>query len=170
MIGQFLLVVLSILPASDAIIAKAGFWKVKGGGVGVTCIHAALLPNRKLLCIERPHTDPYPILNPNTGGWTSTETDLSQDPLNPIILKDLTSNAFCAGHAQAADGGIWVFGGDRQNSTDNGAFFLAPGIDSRRKYIPKGIYSSTFTTSNQTTGFWENERYDHLRHDHESQL
>jgi hypothetical protein len=29
-----------------------------GGGVGVACIHNALLPNNKLLCFERPHIAP----------------------------------------------------------------------------------------------------------------
>ncbi|KAJ3105513.1 hypothetical protein HDU97_007992 [Phlyctochytrium planicorne] len=123
---------------ANAIVSGKGSWKVKPGKTGSLCIHSLLLPNSKLVCVERPHQIPYPTLNPETGGWTSTMMDLTEPELKPVILKDLKTNAFCAGHAQAADGSVWVIGGDRQNSTDNADFNLLPGIDGRRKLVPPG--------------------------------
>jgi hypothetical protein len=34
------------------------FTSTLGGGSGAICIHIALLPNNKLLCVERPHISP----------------------------------------------------------------------------------------------------------------
>ncbi|KAI8850645.1 hypothetical protein BC829DRAFT_415820 [Chytridium lagenaria] len=122
-------------------------WKY-GISVG---IHAALLPDNKLLCIERPHTQPYPLLNPNTGGFTSTLTDLTSETLTPLILRDLQTNPFCAGHSQASDGGIWVFGGDRQPSNDSTiGFTLQSGIFGRRKFM--GMWENEDVHGNMTGG------------------
>ncbi|KAJ3105517.1 hypothetical protein HDU97_007996 [Phlyctochytrium planicorne] len=130
---------------ANALITGKGEWTVKAGGTGSTCIHSSLLPGNKLLCIERPHTAPYNLFNPNTGGFTSTLTDLNSDTLTPTILKDLYSNPFCAGHSQAADGGIWVMGGDPQASSDPQiGLDLQPGNFGRRKF-------------DVNTGTWENE-------------
>jgi hypothetical protein len=75
-------------------------------------------------------------LNPNTNGRTATEIDLSQDPLIPIVNGPAT-NAFCAGHSQAADGSVWVIGGDAQDSNNtDGSTFMLDGRDDIRKYIP----------------------------------
>ncbi|KAJ3215608.1 hypothetical protein HDU67_000206 [Dinochytrium kinnereticum] len=131
----------------SAIISGRGTWAIKGGNTGSVCIHSALLPDSKLLCIERPHTSPYNLFNPLTSGYTSTLTDLTSENLQPQILRDLYSNPFCAGHSQAADGGVWVFGGDRQPSNDSNInFYLQPGIFGRRKFMPSG-----------SSGVWENE-------------
>ncbi|KAI8850644.1 hypothetical protein BC829DRAFT_431720 [Chytridium lagenaria] len=139
---------ISIPSSTLAIISGQGSWAIKGGNTGSVCIHAALLPDSKLLCVERPHTQPYNLLNPNTGGYTSTVTDLKPESLTPQVLTDLYSNPFCAGHSQAADGGIWMFGGDRQPSNDSTiGFFLQPGIFGRRKFVPEV----------GGTGKWENE-------------
>ncbi|KAJ3027861.1 UNVERIFIED_CONTAM: hypothetical protein HDU68_002950 [Siphonaria sp. JEL0065] len=75
-------------------------------------------------------------------------------------------NAFCAGHSQAADGGVHVVGGDRQMSTtthdaskddpfeavaDN-ATFLWNGIDRIRKFTPStGVWDESVQ---MTTARW----------------
>ncbi|KAI9346264.1 hypothetical protein BDR26DRAFT_128390 [Obelidium mucronatum] len=123
-------------------------WRVMDGITGSFCLHNALLPGNKLLCIERPHTHPYPWINPNTMGATSVliSIDSNAGSIN-YTLNPHTYNAFCAGHSQAADGSIFVVGGDKQSSTtthdaskqeDPSATdiksFLFNGIDRIRKY------------------------------------
>ncbi|KAI8613807.1 hypothetical protein BC830DRAFT_1169954 [Chytriomyces sp. MP71] len=96
----------------------AGTWEVMSGQTGSLCIHSLLLPGNKLSCIERPHTSPYPFINPLTNGTTSTLVDISlKDNSISFTLNHIKTNAFCAGHAQMADGGVYVIGGDRQSST-----------------------------------------------------
>lgn len=51
-----------------------GKWEASGVS-GVVCIHTALLPDSKLLCMERPHQSPYQP-NSNTGGFLSSQIDL----------------------------------------------------------------------------------------------
>ncbi|KAJ3094579.1 hypothetical protein HDU96_001564 [Phlyctochytrium bullatum] len=151
MLSLHTLVALTALAAAAPVLAftGTGTWSVKNGDTGSVCIHSALLPNSRLLCIERPHTKPYNELNPRTGGFTSTITDLTADTLTPVILRDLATNPFCAGHSQAADGGVWVFGGDRQPSNDSTInFFLQPGIWGKRKLV----YDPA-----SNAGVWENE-------------
>ncbi|KAJ3215611.1 hypothetical protein HDU67_000209 [Dinochytrium kinnereticum] len=90
------------------------------------------------------------MLNPETGGFTSTLLDLTKDTLTPTILRDLTTNPFCAGHAQAADGSVWLFGGDRQNSSNPEiGFNLENGIEGRRRLVP--------TSGGDGIPKWENE-------------
>ncbi|KAJ3105518.1 hypothetical protein HDU97_007997 [Phlyctochytrium planicorne] len=113
--------------------------------VAIELVAYSSLPLSHLNLSPQPPHDEYNLLNPNTGGYTSTLTDLNSDTLTPTILKDLYSNPFCAGHSQAADGGIWVMGGDRQPSNDSTiGFYLQPGIFGRRKF-------------DVNTGTWENE-------------
>ncbi|KAI9359239.1 hypothetical protein DFJ73DRAFT_817500 [Zopfochytrium polystomum] len=114
--------------------AQNGTWRVLqgldqfGGGSGSLCIHSLLLPNNRL----------YPILNPNTGGMTATEIDLNQEPLQAVVNGPST-NAFCAGHAQAANGQVWMIGGDAQLSNfTNGTTFLWDGLSKIRTYNPVG--------------------------------
>jgi hypothetical protein len=81
-----------------------GNWDLIGTS-GVVCIHSMLLPNSKLLCMERPHMPPYSI-NSQTNGNTVVEIDLLGDAeidrpwqavwhQRPTIL-----NTFCAGVRQ----------------------------------------------------------------------
>jgi hypothetical protein len=78
-----------------------GSWDVIGTS-GVVCIHAMLLPNSKLLCMERPHMPPYQI-NTQTGGNTVTEIDLKGgsdvDGLWKAVSQQKSTiyNTFCAG-------------------------------------------------------------------------
>ncbi|KAJ3027859.1 UNVERIFIED_CONTAM: hypothetical protein HDU68_002948 [Siphonaria sp. JEL0065] len=125
-------------------------WRILEGITGSFCLHNALLPGNKLMCIERPHTHPYPFINPNTNGTTAVliSIDTNKGSIS-YALNSIQYNAFCAGHSQAADGGIHVVGGDRQMSStthdastqadpsveDNGTF-LRNGIDRIRKYTP----------------------------------
>ncbi|KAI9346263.1 hypothetical protein BDR26DRAFT_128214 [Obelidium mucronatum] len=126
-------------------------WRVLNGITGSFCLHNALLPGNKLMCIERPHTSPYPFINPNTNGTTSVLISIEPDAgFISYVLNPITYNAFCAGHSQAADGGIHVVGGDRQMSTPthdaskqvdpsvtDSQSFLFNGIDRIRKYTPE---------------------------------
>ncbi|KAJ3099991.1 hypothetical protein HDU96_010490 [Phlyctochytrium bullatum] len=151
-----LVTVAVIVRPATAIVEGSGTWTVKEGNTGVVCIHNALLPDSKLLCIARPHTKPYPLINNLTGGWTSTLTDLKADVLRPIPLKSLQSNPFCAGHSQAADGSIWVMGGDRQPSSDTATNFnLVPGINGKRRFVPPGVQPGS--EGPEGVGLWENE-------------
>ncbi|KAJ3118920.1 hypothetical protein HDU96_006571 [Phlyctochytrium bullatum] len=98
----------------------------------------------------------YPLLNENTGGYTSTISDLKPDTLQPVVLKSLLTNPFCAGHSQAADGSIWMFGGDRQPSNDSSTgFFLYPGIWGRRRFVPPQVAGGE--AGAEGLGVWENE-------------
>ncbi|KAI9350614.1 hypothetical protein DFJ73DRAFT_383784 [Zopfochytrium polystomum] len=159
-------------PGVDAAASAVG-WRVMNapdgteGKTGSMCIHNLLLPNDKLMCIERPHTHPFPFINPNTNGVTSVI--ISIDPNagtisyapNPVVY-----NAFCAGHSQAADGNVFVVGGDRQASstlqddsnnvanysqTDTGTF-LFNGIDRIRKFdLATSMWDETYQ---MTTARW----------------
>ncbi|KAJ3115953.1 hypothetical protein HK100_001196 [Physocladia obscura] len=101
----------------NAAAAQSG-WRVLSGVTGSFCVHNALLPNNTLMCIERPHTHPYPWINNYTNGETSTIITVDPDAgAISYVVNPLKYNAFCAGHSQAADGGIHVIGGDRQSSS-----------------------------------------------------
>ena len=90
--------ILSILASNS----EMGMWDVAGSSA-VVCIHTALLPNSKLLCMERPHMPPYPI-NALSSGMTAVEIDLkgrsssfdspwlASNQIRPTIY-----NTFCAG-------------------------------------------------------------------------
>lgn len=78
-----------------------GNWDIIGTS-GVVCIHTMLMPNSKLLCMERPHMPPYSI-NLQTGGNTVTEIDLKGGAAVDASWKTLWQqkptiyNTFCAG-------------------------------------------------------------------------
>ncbi|KAJ3236287.1 hypothetical protein HDU81_010964 [Chytriomyces hyalinus] len=145
----------------------AGTWTTLAGSTGSLCIHSILLPDNQIMCIERPHTKPYPWLNPNTKGITSTVVQLDTEKGEiSFQTAPLKYNAFCAGHSQGADGIIHVIGGDHsasttlmdassnwplQNKTDAGTF-LYDGINKIRTFDPK---TKTWDESNDmTTGRW----------------
>jgi hypothetical protein len=81
-----------------------GSWDVIGTS-GVVCIHTMLLPNSKLLCMERPHMPPYSI-NSQTNGNTVVEIDLKGgQPIDGSWQaiwqqKPTIYNTFCAGVSQ----------------------------------------------------------------------
>ncbi|KAI9346266.1 hypothetical protein BDR26DRAFT_916681 [Obelidium mucronatum] len=119
------------------------------------------------MCIERPHTHPYPWLNPNTKGITVSviSIDANAGSIDFHTKSPVKYNAFCGGHSQAADGGIYVVGGDRQISTTthdaskqedvslaNNATFLFNGIDRIRKFSPAtGVWDESVQ---MTTARW----------------
>ncbi|ORY33599.1 hypothetical protein BCR33DRAFT_702597 [Rhizoclosmatium globosum] len=154
--------------------ASAPGWRIMNGITGSFCVHNALLPGNRLMCIERPHTHPYPYLNPNTNGRTSVIIQIDPDAgtIDPKV-NALSYNAFCAGHSQGANGEIWVVGGDRQFSTTSfdasiydangnpptgdpaGNTFLNPGIDRIRKFTPGDGAAGTWDESVQmSSGRW----------------
>lgn len=108
-------------------------WDIMGQS-GVTCIHTAVLPNSKLLCFERPHEGIYPA-NPNTNGMLSTEIDLStgKATFRPIPI---LNNPFCAGHAQMANGSIFVAGGDNKSIPLDGNLQVVNGRRGVRIFNP----------------------------------
>lgn len=106
------------------------------GSTGVVCIHAALLANNSLLCMERPHdTGIYPP-NPLTAGFTSTLTSMSatNGTVTPLFLK---LNAFCSGLALKKDGVPLVVGGDNGSSISQGNV-LMNGRQGIREYTSTG--------------------------------
>ncbi|KAJ1536058.1 hypothetical protein HK405_015398, partial [Cladochytrium tenue] len=81
----------------------------------------------------------YPTLNPNTEGYTSVVIDLLRGPTQPLTFP-LQYNAFCSGHAQAADGSIFVVGGDAQDSNfTDGTTFLVDGRERMRFFYPNNV-------------------------------
>lgn len=117
--------------------ANGGKWESSGLS-GVACIHTALLPDNKLLCMERPHMDPYPE-NPNTNGLLSTQIDLKGTvnadgswTAKPTAI-GISNNPFCAGHSQLADGVVLVAGGDNQSTP---ALGIVNGRKGLRTFTP----------------------------------
>ncbi|TPX49370.1 hypothetical protein SeLEV6574_g01526 [Synchytrium endobioticum] len=102
--------------------SRIGQWAV-GPSTGVVGIHTALLPDNHLLFFERFHGLHYPSLyppNPNTYSSNISQSEISTEmtfnPENPLtsgyVVEHETYSPFCAGHAQMADGRIFVAGGD----------------------------------------------------------
>ncbi|KAJ3307785.1 hypothetical protein HDU76_004367, partial [Blyttiomyces sp. JEL0837] len=93
----------------------------------------------------------YPVLNPNTNGFTSAEIAINQDNITYTAI-NVKYNAFCAGHAQTADGKIIVVGGDAQDSNDtNGATFMVDGRNRVRLFDP----SSGGNAAKSGVGAWD---------------
>ncbi|KAI8906059.1 hypothetical protein EDD86DRAFT_229118 [Gorgonomyces haynaldii] len=122
-----------------SVLAQKGEWSLAGSS-GVVCIHTALLTNSRLLCFERPHKDQYPS-NQFSGGLLSSEIDLMAkvnadgtwtSSFKPVPV---TTNPFCAGHAQLPNGSIFVAGGDNQSDPLNKGFYVN-GRRGRRIYNP----------------------------------
>ncbi|RKO95768.1 hypothetical protein CAUPRSCDRAFT_12533, partial [Caulochytrium protostelioides] len=113
---------------------SAGAWEMWNTNTGVVCIHALLMPNDRLLCIERPRERPY-TLNPNTQGETAAEIDISLSN-QPFHVNPIHKNAFCGGHAQLADGTVLVAGGDARSLEADGIPFLYDGRKGVRLYRP----------------------------------
>lgn len=138
-------------------------WEVIGESP-VVCIHSMLLPNNKLLCIERPREFPY-AQNSNSDGRTVSEIQLGDEDLGiksvyHIQSPEIFENAFCGHHSQMANGSIFVVGGDQRElfeasngtilihdtlvdpqvnpdiSDYNGKMFLIDGAKGRRIFNP----------------------------------
>jgi hypothetical protein len=127
--------------AISAVAQDIGVWD-HVGSAGAACVHLVLLPNDRLLCWERPHIPPYPP-NPNTGGILATEINL-KDRVNAdgtwvasFTPNHVRTSPFCGGHSQAADGTIFVAGGDGGLWVlTNGTRFYEDGHQGRRTYTP----------------------------------
>ncbi|KAI9203469.1 uncharacterized protein BJ171DRAFT_460294 [Polychytrium aggregatum] len=120
------------------------------GQTGVVCIHLALLPNERFLCMERPHIWPYPS-NPitvNDGRQypsVSTELDPSKyngDPSSILytLTPTLDMNPFCSHHVQLPDGNVFVVGGDNFTAdTIRGNAIPTDGHFARRLFKPCAV-------------------------------
>lgn len=64
-----------VLALVNAQSGDIGYWDF-AGDTGAVCVHTLLLPNVKLLCVERAHTIPYPP-NPHTMADLATEISSS---------------------------------------------------------------------------------------------
>jgi hypothetical protein len=96
-----------------------GEWH-KSGLSGAVCVHAILLPEARVLCLERAHIAPYPP-NANTQAAVATEINLMAkvnddgtwvSSFTPIPI---LSNPYCGGNAHTASGQVLLIGGDRQS-------------------------------------------------------
>ncbi|RKP01494.1 hypothetical protein CXG81DRAFT_11913 [Caulochytrium protostelioides] len=130
-----------------------GQWETWHRNTGVTCIHNLLLPNDRLVCIERPQERPYGI-NLNTMGETAVEIDISQ-PDQPFQINPIHKNAFCGGHAQLADGTVLVVGGDARSLEADGIPFLYDGRKGVRLYRP--CEADAVAAGTCKKGTWEDQ-------------
>ncbi|KAJ3185892.1 hypothetical protein HK101_009779 [Irineochytrium annulatum] len=118
-----MLALLLVLAVTARAALAQGTWKT-GPTTGVVGIHAALLPDDKVLLFERFHGLHAPSLyppNPNTYvpaiGQSELSTELDMDAGTYKVLH-VAYSPFCAGHAQMADGAVLVVGGDGDNVGD----------------------------------------------------
>nr|KAJ3418408.1 hypothetical protein HK105_008349 [Polyrhizophydium stewartii] len=126
----------SVAIAAASLAAAAddtGAWTLVGNS-GVVCIHTFLVPGMRL----------YPS-NVNTGGLISTEIDLLNGAdingfgkwTTKFTPREVATNPFCAGHAQMANGSIFVAGGDPYGNLPNQMAGTYPdGRKGRRIYNP----------------------------------
>ena len=113
-----------------------GSWKVIGTA-GAVCIHTLLMPNNRILCIERPKPSPY-APNPFTKGEIAVEINL-YDSVEPFKndfklsyqVKAYSKNPFCSGTAQMENGTWLLIGGDQQTGPG-----VVSGTFGRRIYKP----------------------------------
>ncbi|KAJ3062219.1 hypothetical protein HK102_008841 [Quaeritorhiza haematococci] len=98
----------TVTAQSSGALSDIGSWSLIAESKAV-CIHTALLPNNRLLCVERPHAGVYPE-NELTNGQSTVEIDLNNGQVSVVPLGN---NPFCAGHAQMADGNILFMGGEQ---------------------------------------------------------
>jgi hypothetical protein len=123
-----------------------GVWKDFGIS-GAVCVHSILLPNEKLLCVERPHQAPY-AANPYTNAELATEIDLKSTNEVKFTVVPIDNNPFCGGHSQRADGTIGFFGGDKTGWLQmDGSILEVEGHFGSRTYTP-------CTSEECTTGSW----------------
>ncbi|RKO89589.1 hypothetical protein BDK51DRAFT_15919 [Blyttiomyces helicus] len=122
--------------------AQLGSWDIIGNS-GVTCIHTMLLPEGRLMCIERPHKGPFYPGN-SVNNRTVALIQLEGEG-NPVVgsskvmdgASEVYANSFCGGHVQMANGSILVVGGDKQEWADEaGNRFLVSGGSGVRVYDP----------------------------------
>ncbi|KAJ3215517.1 hypothetical protein HDU67_000305 [Dinochytrium kinnereticum] len=97
---------------------QIGAWSMANVTSGVVGIHAALLPDSKVLLWERFHglhapslypPNPYTLVPEIGQSEVSTEVDLLRETFTP---KHADYSPFCSGSAQMADGSILIVGGD----------------------------------------------------------
>ncbi|RKO90455.1 hypothetical protein BDK51DRAFT_35389 [Blyttiomyces helicus] len=151
---------------SKRVTPKPIFGTGKKIGDLITCIHTMLLPQSRLMCIERPHKGPGDggpfnstsnsdsIVAP-TGGFfpgngvsNRTVALIELQGEGPVVLSasifedgapNVYANSFCGGHVQMGNGSILVVGGDQQQWTDeSGNHFLVSGGKKKRVYTPCG--------------------------------
>jgi hypothetical protein len=132
-----------------------GVWE-EFGISGAVCMHSILLPNEKILCVERPHVMPYPF-NSYTNSEISVEINLKASKTadgkweSNFTVVPVNDMPVCGGHSQRADGTIGFFGGDRTK------WSRADGTDS----FPEGHFASrTYTpckTEGCVAGNWTNQ-------------
>lgn len=107
------------------------------GNTGVVCIHTMLLPDMRILCMERPHTatPKYPV-NPNTNGRVVSELRIRGNRFRTRSL-GVSTSPFCAGHAQTGTGKIFIAGGDENPAQNSrGRNLTRNGLKSRRIFFP----------------------------------
>ncbi|KAJ3144293.1 hypothetical protein HK101_002733, partial [Irineochytrium annulatum] len=123
---------------SNYFVQGPGSWSTLVGESGALCIHTALLPNGKILCVDRPHELPFNWWHAqsDTANYTGSEVTIDEANLKiSMVTKPLAYNAFCAGHSQAADGSIWMIGGDPRTFTNpDGTTLMADGLKVKRNY------------------------------------
>jgi hypothetical protein len=126
---------------TSVIAQDIGYWD-NAGITGAACVHLYLLPESRLVCVERPHKFPYQP-NPHTGGILATEINLL-DKINAdgtwtakFTPNHVQTSPFCGGHAQMADGSILHVGGDDGVwLLSNGTSISNDGHQGRRIYKP----------------------------------
>lgn len=155
---------------------STGSWRVIGSS-GVVCSQMALLPNSRLLCVERAHESPvihlisidhvqhnfspnylnleqYPQ-NTNTGGYIATEVRLSNNAPT-YTTKYLPKNAYAGAVTQRSDGNILFIGGDKRELP---GIALRDGRKSVQQYTPCASTTTCNTGSftelgSRTTDRW----------------
>ncbi|KAJ1569367.1 hypothetical protein HK096_003328 [Nowakowskiella sp. JEL0078] len=156
-----------------------GSWEVNPITQLVTCIHSFLTPGPitpapglrpKLICVERPHGGgagkypPNPYIEPDNSRSNAVEIDLLAAPGTPSStyakISRAVNNPFCGGHAQMANGNIFMSGGDRESFTNplTGSQVLTDGTNINRIYAPydsNATQSSPWTVTNaMASGRW----------------
>ncbi|KAI9339803.1 hypothetical protein DFJ73DRAFT_762798 [Zopfochytrium polystomum] len=135
-----------------------GFWTTLPVSTGVVGIHAALLPNAKILLWERFHGLHAPSLyppNPNTfvpaigQSEIAAELNLGAPSAAPAaaVPKHVAFSPFCAGAVQMEDGSILIAGGDGDNV---GAGYIRDGRQAVRRYDPAAAAFTDIGTLNRT--------------------
>ena len=117
-----------------------GSWDIIGQST-VVCIHTFVLPNNRLLCVERPHEGIY-VANPFSNGFLSSEINLQNgaDSLGMWQASarsiPIQNNPFCGGHAQMPDGSILMVGGDKKSVALDGDQMVVNGLRGVRVFKP----------------------------------
>ncbi|KAJ3103645.1 hypothetical protein HDU97_009984 [Phlyctochytrium planicorne] len=104
-----------------SLVQEIGSWSLANFQTGVVGIHAALLPENRVILYERFHglhapsiypANPFTFVERIGQSEVSAEVDLDLGKFEP---KHADSSPFCSGAAQMANGSILVVGGDGDN-------------------------------------------------------